>query len=444
MSVRKGVAHPKYADEAMTRELSEASDWYERMIDTKFSDYDEEEIKSLFSDSKVATLGISVFSRFYSFRARNLDDLLDQSQLAVLSEMGIANCMDLRLRFFEHLSLDHSGFLSSESRDFMMGEFAEEMGLSKDVLEDALWLDEEDNRVLVRLTESRPQDPGGMYNFEVLSTILCSSYSLRIGPIIDGSLTRFVFRNLRLYGLLFNILSSEGGVVFHVEGPLTIYGKSSKFGYRLALLIYRIYQLYSRRKFSCHIEVEFRKSKKKVLLEVESDQMPPLSWPNIGDLRLNLFDSKVEAKLYSTFKAIDLNGWSVEREPRPISYGDSLFIPDFSLQRGEAEVLVEVIGFWLPEYKKRKRAKLREMARGGLEDLLLIVDEKMAGEFRDITKYPIFEYSRRGTSYKIPFARILGYLESKYPDDRPPSKRRSRVEKPEYIEREDGRYKVFW
>lgn len=444
MSIRKGVAHPKFSDEEMEAELLAARDWYEKKLGTRLCDFDEEELESLFSDSKVGELSISMLKRFFSFRSRDLDDILERDRLSELSRLGIKNSMELRLRFFEHLSLNHSGFMSSESRETMLEEFAGDIGLAREILEEALWLDEEDNKVLVRLAELSPDDLGAVYNLEVISTILCSSYSLTIGPINDGSVTRFVFRNLRLYGLLFSIISEEGGVCFQVEGPLSIYGKASKFGYRLALIIYRLYQLYSRRAFSCHFSVEFRKSKKKALLEMDAAKMPPVFWPNVGDLRYTLFDSKVESKLYSTFRALDLNGWRVEREPRPIAFGDKLFIPDFSLQRGEAEVLVEVIGFWLPEYKKRKRAKLREMAKGGLEDLVLIVDEKMADEFKGLTKYPIFEYSRKGSSYRIPYARILGYLETNYPYSGPREVDRKPDGKPEYVEHGNGKYKVFW
>jgi predicted nuclease of restriction endonuclease-like RecB superfamily len=359
--------------------------------------------------------------------------------------MGMGNPMEIRLAFFEHLSRNHSGFMSSESREQLLGDFAAEVGLAGDLLDQVMWLDEEDNRVLLRLVEEPPGRLAGAYNLEVLSTILCNSYGMAIGPVVDGFLVKFIFRSLKLQGLSFYpSMDEEGAIIFRVDGPLTLFGKSSKFGYRMCLLLYRLRQLRSRRVFECPIEVEFRKSKRRVTLEMDAEEMPDLSWPNVGDLRLQLFDSKIEAKIYSTFQTMDLGGWRVDREPRPVRAGDSVFIPDFSLRRGDYEVLVEVVGFWMPEYQKRKKAILKKLEDEGMRDLLLLIDQKFAGDFESSTVFPVFAYARRGSSYRVPYSRILGFLDSRYPRENAPSREPSAAPKPRYVESEGGRYKVFW
>ncbi len=388
---------------------------------------------------------MSVLGRYYSFKAPSLSVIVGRECLSRLSSRGIDSPMEMRLAFFEHLSTNHSGFMSSESRAQLLEDFAQEIGLSGDLLDQAMWLDEEDNKVLVRSVEEPPGRLAAAYNLEMLSTILCNSYGMVIGPINNGFLVKFVFRSLKLQGLSFDpSMDEEGRITFRIDGPLSLFGKSGKFGYRMCLLLYRIKQLSGRRVFECPIEVEFRKSKRRVTLELGASEMPDLSWPNLGDLRLQLFDSKIEAKIYSTFRTMDLGGWQVDREPRPVRAGESVFIPDFSLRRGDAEVLVEVVGFWMPEYQKRKKATLKRLDEGGIQDLLLLVDQKFAGNFESCTNFPVFAYSKKGSSYRVPYSRILGYLDKKYPAGKPIPGKPPQAPSPRYVESEGRKYKVFW
>jgi len=54
--------------------------------------------------------------------------------------------------------------------------------------------------------------------------------------------------------------------------------------------------------------------------------------------------------------------------------GDTVFIPDFSItnKKDDRRALIEILGFWHPDYLKRKLAKIREANRS---DLILLVYE---------------------------------------------------------------------
>lgn len=68
-------------------------------------------------------------------------------------------------------------------------------------------------------------------------------------------------------------------------------------------------------------------------------------------------------------------GWALVREPEPVAAGGHLLFPDFAaFPRGEPgrRWLVEIVGFWTPEYLATKLARLRE-AR--IENLVLCIDE---------------------------------------------------------------------
>jgi len=444
MSIRKGKAYPRFCDAGTEVELARARECFERNQGRNLTEFNEDELRHCFSDAKLAEAGISTLGRFYSFRSRTLNDLLGEQEAQRLAQAGIDGPMELRLRFFEFLSGRHSGFMSSESREWVLREFAEQFELGPDKLEEALWLDEDDHRVLTRVVGAPPENLGQVLNVEILSAILCSSYTMRLGPVAEGSSLKFVFRNLRFYGLLYRIVRTEDGLIFEVDGPLNIFGRPQRLGYRMMILVFRLRQLWLKREFDCGLSIEFRKGKKRAALELKVSELPDLAWPNVGELKLNLFDSKVEAKIYSTFKAIDLGGWRIEREPTPFVAGSFVFIPDFSVTREGNQVFIEVVGFWTPEYKKRKKAKFQEIAKAGLGNLIILVDEKAEGDFNAMTDFPIFTYTRAGSSYRIPYSAILDHLEAKFPRRESEKPRQETPGRPTYVKHGEGKYKVFW
>ncbi len=93
-----------------------------------------------------------------------------------------------------------------------------------------------------------------------------------------------------------------------------------------------------------------------------------------------MFDSRLEADFASAFatKVGDKRGhWLLTRESDVLLLGDTVMIPDFVLtdERDEArKVLVEIVGFWHPEYLRRKVEKVR-LAQ--CEHLLLLVSDRL-------------------------------------------------------------------
>src|SRR5258708_26789618 len=93
--------------------------------------------------------------------------------------------------------------------------------------------------------------------------------------------------------------------------------------------------------------------------------------------RSGLFDSKLEADFAQQFegKFGEKRGqWLLHREDEVVLIGDTVFIPDFSMTHNKdgRRALVEIVGFWHPDYLRRKIDKVR---RAGLDNLVLLVYE---------------------------------------------------------------------
>ncbi|MGC4122721.1 MAG: DUF790 family protein [Myxococcales bacterium] len=72
------------------------------------------------------------------------------------------------------------------------------------------------------------------------------------------------------------------------------------------------------------------------------------------------FDSSVEEAFAKKFGEERRDGWKLERESEVLHEGQTVFVPDFVLRHEDGtEVLLEIVGFWTPEYLAAKRETLR-------------------------------------------------------------------------------------
>ncbi|MBI4513826.1 MAG: DUF790 family protein [Gemmatimonadetes bacterium] len=106
----------------------------------------------------------------------------------------------------------------------------------------------------------------------------------------------------------------------------------------------------------------------------------------VGRTRLRArYDSRWERSLAREFARRmkgEREGWSLRREDSPVPVGSELFLPDFTLRHADGrEALVEVVGYWTPEYLE---AKLRKVAVARLDHLILVVFRGLAAGQIDV------------------------------------------------------------
>ncbi len=91
------------------------------------------------------------------------------------------------------------------------------------------------------------------------------------------------------------------------------------------------------------------------------------------------YDSAWERGLAAEFEekiGARRGGWSLAREDTPVPAGDDVFLPDFTFRHDDGrQALVEIVGFWTPEYLEAKLDKIR---RAGLDNLVLVVYRGLA------------------------------------------------------------------
>src|SRR5437016_3487879 len=66
------------------------------------------------------------------------------------------------------------------------------------------------------------------------------------------------------------------------------------------------------------------------------------------------FDSRVEEQFARRW-GDKRDGWSLQREGEILDQGQKVFVPDFILRHDDGRtVLLEIVGFWTPEYLQAK------------------------------------------------------------------------------------------
>ena len=77
-------------------------------------------------------------------------------------------------------------------------------------------------------------------------------------------------------------------------------------------------------------------------------------------IRADAFDSTVEESFCAKWGEQARNGWRLERETEILHRGQTAFFPDFVFVHEDGRrVLMEVIGFWTPEYLNHKSKVLK-------------------------------------------------------------------------------------
>ncbi|HVZ32190.1 MAG TPA: DUF790 family protein, partial [Polyangiaceae bacterium] len=228
-----------------------------------------------------------------------------------------------------------------------------------------LFADLPEERTLAPLpTPLAPAEFALACNAAIVASLL--SKALRVRIAARGQV-RAVVRQVRFAGLLCQAApgASEDEVILEVSGPYALFRHTRIYGRALAGLVPRLSWCNSYRlEADCVLGAGTNVGR---LILRSSDPIAP-------GRELGQFDSKLEERFARSFARL-ARDWDVVREPHPITVGSRLIFPDFELrQRVTGERwLLEIVGYWTPDYVQRKLAALRQ-AR--IERLIVCIDEE--------------------------------------------------------------------
>lgn len=249
---------------------------------------------------------------------------------------------DVRLYLFER------GYVTTKKERQRIIEYAAKyFNTTPDEIEKAMFADRDEELILVDVRHINADTLIRLYNLSLLQTTLFNA--LRLTFWISSN-HKEVFRRIKWLGLMYD-LYGEGETIVEITGTASILRMTRKYGTSMAKLIPSVVKAER-----WWIRAEIIDDSNKIYI-LEMDDRHKYLFPEYEE-KVE-YDSSLEEGFARKIKAIKPEV-EVIREPGVIKAGKHAFIPDFLIRKGEKEVYVEIVGFWTPEYIKRKIEKVKE------------------------------------------------------------------------------------
>ena len=270
-------------------------------------------------------------------------------------------------------ALRHEAFQLAAERGFgerqgnaVLGQLAEKYGLPVASLRDALYADLPERHVLAALPDYTPEALIDRYNLAQAQGLLYSALAMRIVAHrnVPGEYRR-LFQRLKFHGLMYAVEGNlDDGYQIYVDGPASLFKQTRKYGINMAVFLPALLQV---SRWQLLVELERQGG----ILHYTLDSDTPL---RSHRAKPAAYDSLLEQKFAERWDKLN-SPWALEREVEIVDLKGTVFVPDFALRHADGRVVhVEIVGFWHPDYLKRKLDKVRRAAMG---NLVLAVSERL-------------------------------------------------------------------
>ncbi|HEY9675450.1 MAG TPA: DUF790 family protein [Waterburya sp.] len=235
-----------------------------------------------------------------------------------------------------------------------------------------LYADLQENRILTQFDDPAPEALLHRYNLSQVQGIFyrASQMTLNAHRNVPGEY-KLLFRYLKLFQLMTYIEGdADHGFTINIDGPTSLFKPSTRYGLAIAKLLPALLHV---TKWSLTTTLQTRD--------------PYSGTPKTGRFTLNdqcglvthyppnkTYDSMLEAAFANRWDSTKTD-WVIEREVDLIPIPGSVMIPDFRLVHPDGRTyLLEIIGYWRPEYLQKKFAQVR---RAECDNLIIAISERL-------------------------------------------------------------------
>lgn len=269
-------------------------------------------------------------------------------------------------------------------RSEVLGRVAADLELSATALETALFADVPSQRILLA-----PEHPVHAPSIALECNLAIAQAALKnsskVELLVRGN-ARAVVRHAKLRGLICTVSRppQHGHARLDISGPLALFHKTALYGRHLAELVPLLPWCAS---FELQAQCSLQGREARLTL-TPADPIPPGPEPR-------RYDSLLEERFARDFTRTAPE-WELLREPEPVPVDGTLIFPDFALihrTHPDRRWLLEIIGFWTPDYVEQK---LRRLGRAGIQDLLLCIDASLnCGDSNLPQDCPVIRFRKR-------------------------------------------------
>jgi uncharacterized protein len=267
---------------------------------------------------------------------------------------------------------------SRELTDVTLQTIADELTreLGRDVVSEqvrnGLYADLSENKILTAFDVPQPESLLHRYNLSQVQGIFYKASQLTINAHrnVPGQY-KLLFRYLKLFQLMSYIEGdADHGFTITIDGPTSLFTSSTRYGLAIAKLIPALLHV-TKWSLSSTLQVKdvYTNTWKTGRFTLNSDCGLVTHYPPGKP-----YDSMLEHSFADKWDALKTD-WVLEREVDLIPIPGSVMIPDFRLVHPDGRsFLLEIVGYWRPEYLQKKFAQVR---RAQSHNLILAISERL-------------------------------------------------------------------
>jgi uncharacterized protein len=281
----------------------------------------------------------------------------------------------LRERVFTLAAMSVS---SPQSTQVTLSKIADELSheFEREVLpqqvHDGLYADLSENKIFIRFDAPTPEDLLHRYNLSQVQGVFyrASQLSLNAHRNVPGEY-KLLFRYLKLFQLMAYIEGdADHGFTITIDGPTSLFNPSTRYGLAIAKMIPALLHV-TRWSLSSILQTrDFYTNDWKTGRFTLNSECGLVSHYPPG----KPYDSMLEASFADKWDSLK-SDWMLEREVDLVPIPGSVMIPDFRLVHPDGRTfLLEIVGYWRPEYLQKKFSQVRRAER---DDLILAISERL-------------------------------------------------------------------
>jgi len=239
-------------------------------------------------------------------------------------------------------------------------------------IETGLYADLQENRILTQFDPPTPEALIHRYNLSQVQGVFYRATEIIINAHrnVPGQY-KLLFRYLKLFQLMSYIEGdADTGFTITIDGPTSLFKPSTRYGLAIAKLLPALLHV---SKWSLKAKLQTRDS--------YSGNLKTGRFSLNHKCGLNShyppgkpYDSMLEKSFAQRWLKTKTD-WILEREVELIPIPGSVIIPDFRLIHPDGrEFLLEIVGYWRPEYLRKKFA---QASRAEGSNLILAISERL-------------------------------------------------------------------
>ncbi|QFP78564.1 DUF790 family protein [Deinococcus sp. AJ005] len=238
----------------------------------------------------------------------------------------------------------------------------------------ALYADLPDQQTLIAFDPLEPLDLIQRFDLAQAQGMLYRAFQLVItARRNEPARYKQLLRYLKLFGLMVTVEGdADYGFTLTMDGPTSLFTGTTRYGLAMAKFLPALLHV-TKWDLSAALKprrdlawVDPKDEEWSYQVTSEDGYVSHYKAPEEHDSALKSGFSERFAKLETP--------WHLEREVDLVPVPGGVILPDFRLVDGERSVLMEIVGYWRPEYLKKKFALLK---KSGRTDLIVCVSERL-------------------------------------------------------------------